>query len=191
MITTVTIALALAPETGGLSLIVAAAALVYGFTRGGVQTAAGAAELLTAAAGDKEAVKSVSEGMEQVKTLVSVSGFLLLSVQEVRHRRLTEADWRHAGFLSDAETLITSRRADKAYEVAAEAVRVSRRIALVKKLGGYADTADQYKSYGKDIVSGAHWAMEYRAQQERDREKKTRQLAPTTKTSVAQPASRP
>jgi hypothetical protein len=33
-----------------------------------------------------------------------------------------------------------------------------------------------YKSYRKDAVSDAHWAMEYRTEHEGERERKTRQL---------------
>jgi hypothetical protein len=176
--TTVTIALALAPETGGLSLLLAAGAIVYGITRGSIQTAAGATELITAATGNKEEVESVKEGMEQVKTLTSVSGFLILTTQQVRYGKVTKNDWTHAGYASDAETLITGRGIDRAFEEASETVRISSKVATALKWGGRADKTDQIHADSKDALSAAHWAASYIEQQNRDRKRKLQQQSP-------------
>jgi len=173
--TTVTIALALAPETGGLSLLLAAGALVYGITRGSIQTAAGATELITAATGNKEEVESVKEGMEQVKTLTSISGFLILTTQQVRHGTITKRDWTRAGYASDAETLITGRGVDRAFEEASETVRISSKVATALKWGGRADKIDQTHVDSKDALSASHWAASYIEQQNRDRKRKSQQ----------------
>ena len=176
--TSVTIALALAPETGGLSLLLAAGALVYGITRGSVQTAAGATELIAAADGKKEEMESVKEGMEQVKTLTSISGFLILSTQQVRHGTITKSDWTRAGYASDAETLITGRGVDRAFEEASETVRISSKVATALKWGGRADKTDQIHADSKDTLSAAHWAASYIEQQNRDRKRKLQQQTP-------------
>ena len=176
--TSMTIALALAPETGGLSLLLAAGALVYGITRGSIQTAAGATELIATASGNKEEMESVKEGMEQVKTLTSISGFLILTTQQVRQGTITKSDWTHAGYASDAETLITGRGVDRAFEEASETVRISSKIATALKWGGRADKTDQIHADSKDTLSAAHWAASYIEQQNRDRKRKLQQQTP-------------
>lgn len=173
MATSITIALALAPETGGLSLLLAGAALTYGITRGGVQTAAGMSELTAAAIGNKEQEKSVKEDMDHVKTLTSISGFLILGTQETKHGKITKEDWTRAGFASDAETFITGRGADRAYEAASETVRISSRITSVTRWGSRADKTDQIHSASKDTLSMSDWAQRVINQQNRDRKRKS------------------
>ena len=176
--TTVGIALALAPETGGLSLILAAGVTLYGITRGSVQTAAGLTEVTTAALGNKESVESVSEGMDKVKTLTSISGFITLGVQQARHGRLTEDDWTAAGVESDAENILTGHGMEHAFDAASESLRLSSRVTRLMKLGTVADYTDKGHAVTKDSLKGAHWAKTYLQQQNEERKRKAEARQP-------------